>query len=218
MRLDAEGFSAVLACPPGLHPAPGQYLTASSADPTEAMPVLLYPLSLPGEALTVAPPLPRHWVTGERLILRGPLGKGFQLPREALRVALCAYQCSPALLVSLARQAVDQGAAVVLCAQRIHSGLPDAVEILPLDSLPETLAWCDFLAGALPPRALPAFRGAAKLQIHQRFPPGAQALLTAPMPCAGMGACGACAVLTNQGWAQACSDGPVFDLNSLENP
>jgi hypothetical protein len=35
------------------------------------------------------------------------------------------------------------------------------------------------------------------------------------MPCAGLAACGVCAVQTRRGWKLACVDGPVFDLKEI---
>jgi NAD(P)H-flavin reductase len=41
-------------------------------------------------------------------------------------------------------------------------------------------------------------------------------LILAPMPCAGLAECGACAVPARSGWKLACLDGPVFDLRALD--
>jgi dihydroorotate dehydrogenase electron transfer subunit len=43
----------------------------------------------------------------------------------------------------------------------------------------------------------------------------AQVLVRVPMPC-GVGACDACRVETGRGERHACTDGPVFDLLTLE--
>lgn len=217
IRQEAGGLSGTLACPPGMHPAPGQYLLASSLSPHEAAPTPLFPASLPGGDLLVAPPLPAHWIVGQALHLRGPLGRGFDLPAEARRVALYADQASPAALLPIAAQALERGAAVALYAKSAPAHLPADIEILPPDLLPETLAWADYLAVNLPLGRLAALRRA--LTIHSRQPTRCrvQALLVAPMPCGGLSECGACAVLTRSGWRHACKDGPVFDLHELED-
>jgi len=220
IRQEAGGLSGTLACPPGMHPAPGQYLLASSLSPHETAPTPLFPASLPGGDLRVAPPLPLHWMVGQALHLRGPLGRGFDLPSQARRVALYAEATSPGSMLPIATQALERGAAVALYTRSVASTpaqLPADIEILPPDLLPEALDWADYLAVSLPLGRLAAFRRA--LGIHPRQPTRCriQALLVAPMPCGGLSECGVCAVLTRSGWRHACKDGPVFDLDELED-
>ena len=216
IRLEADGMAGALDVPPTLLLAPGQYLLASSADAAEAMPIVLYPTSLPGEPLTVAPPLPPTWSSGTALRLHGPLGQGFHLPDNARRVALACLDASPSLLLPLARQALARGAAVTLYARRAPEGLPDAVEALPLELLEEAVSWADYFAAVFPLARLPELRRLAGIAPHQHIPIDAEGLVLAPMPCGGQGECGACGVRTTRGWKQACSDGPVFWINQLE--
>jgi hypothetical protein len=216
IRLHAEGMAGVLAVPSTLRLSPGQYLLASSEAAAEAMPVVLFPTSLPGEELTVAPPLPTAWAVGTVLHLHGPLGAGFHLPDSARRVALACLDASPAVLLALARLALQKGAAVTLYASRAPEGLPEAVEVLPLEMLAEALSWADYIAAVFPYPRLAELRRLAGLAPHQTFSIDVEGLVLVPMPCGGLGGCGACAVLTRNGWKQACSDGPVFPLNQLE--
>jgi dihydroorotate dehydrogenase electron transfer subunit len=95
-------------------------------------------------------------------------------------------------------------------------GLPVEVEILPLDLLHEAPAWADFLAIDVPMRDLPNLRAALHLGPYAHLACPAQVLVITPVPCLGLGECGVCAVPTREGWRLACSDGPVFDWNSLE--
>lgn len=205
-----------LACPKTLQPAPGQYLLAWAGDPCEPVAYPLFPASLPGEDLELAPPLPPAWLPGTSLHLRGPLGRGFNLPRPARRVVLAARAGPPALLVPLAHLALSQGAAVAFVAANPPYGLPQEVEILPPDLLAETLPWADALFSAFPLAELAGFRRQAGIRIHQRFPCSAEVLVLTPLPCSGLASCGVCAVPTLHGWKLACEDGPVFNLNELE--
>ncbi|HQF46568.1 MAG TPA: hypothetical protein PLA37_12220, partial [Anaerolineaceae bacterium] len=158
----------------------------------------------------LAPPLPSAWLAGTLLHLRGPLGRGFRLP-VVRRVALAALDGITARLRLLWNQALVQGAEVALFTRRIPASLPDAVEVLPLESLPDVSGWAEYLAldGTLPQvlewKSRLAFPGVA-----------AEALVNLPMPCGGMGECGVCSVRTRRGWKHACQDGPVFDLHELE--
>jgi hypothetical protein len=217
IRQEPDGLSGVIACPPGMQPSAGQYLLASSDHPSEVIPTVLFPAALPGEALRVAPPLPEHWTVGQTLHLRGPLGSGFTLPDSARRVALCADRASPSLLLPLAVLALDRGAAVALYTRHTPVHLPAAIEILPIELLPEAPAWADYLAACCPQAHLAEFRRGLGLAERQPGRCQAQVLLLAPMPCAGLAECGVCAVRTRQGWRHLCTDGPVFNLDQLED-
>ncbi|RPJ44060.1 MAG: hypothetical protein EHM21_10625 [Chloroflexi bacterium] len=226
LRLEAEGLSGWIACPPGLHPAPGQYLAASGSDPGDPLPSVLFtsgasnayapPVAAGQAALRLAPPLPPAWYAGMPLALRGPLGNGFHMPASARRVALACPAGPPYRLLPLAAQALSQRAAVVVYASAAPAGLPEAVEVLPLDLLTEAPAWADFIALDVCPADLPGLRTQLGLKPHQRPPCQVQALIVTPMPCIGMAECGICAVHTREGWKLACSNGPVFDFNDLE--
>lgn len=216
IRLEAGGLAAVIDCPVGLHPRPGQYLAAVGPDPAEVLPSILFPTSLPGFPLRFGPPIPPGWFAGLSLSLRGPLGNGFDLPQTANRAVLAAHNASAGLLLPLAGLALDRGAAVALCADNPPDGLPVDVEVLPLSQLPDALTWADYLGAVFPRHQLPDFRRLAGLAPHGRFSIPAEVLVLGSMPCAAMGDCQVCAVSTTHGWKLACEDGPVFSLNHLE--
>ena len=54
--------------------------------------------------------------------------------------------------------------------------------------------------------------GTLELWAPTQNPGAGQALVTLPMPCGGLGECGACAVPIRRGWKLACQDGPVLDV------
>jgi hypothetical protein len=216
IRMEAGGLAAIIDYPAGLRPSAGQYLAAVGPDPAHVLPVILYPTSLPGQAQRFGPPIPPGWFAGFSLTLRGPLGNGFHLPPTARRVLLAAYESSAELLLPLAGLALAQAASVTLCAANPPDGLPTDVEVLPLSQLPDALVWADYLGLALPNENIADFRRLAGFTSNQRLPIPAEALILAPMPCAGMGACQVCAVSTSRGWKLACQDGPVYPLSHLE--
>lgn len=216
LRLEADGLSGRIACPPGLLPAAGQYITASGPDPTEPLPLVIFPTQVESEALRAPAPLPATWSAGTRLALRGPLGRGFQLPLTARRVALASLDGNPACLLPLADLALSRRAAVAIYANIIPAGLPEEVEVLPVDLLPEAPAWADFLALAARPADTPRLRARLGLKPFQHPACTTQVLVVAPMPCGGLAECGVCSVSTRKGWLQTCTDGPVFDYGQLE--
>ena len=216
LRLEADGLSGQISYPPGLRPAPGQYLVAASPDPCEPLPVVLFPSAIGTAQLRLSPPLPVTWTVGMELRLRGPLGKGFRMPPIARRVALASLEGTPARLLPLANLALAQQAAVAIYAQSTPSGLPEEVEVLPLDLLPEAPSWADFLALEIPLARLSDLRNRLGLRPYQNPACQTQVLVITPMPCSGLAECGVCAVAAREGWSLTCSDGPVFDFTHFE--
>jgi hypothetical protein len=198
-------------------PAPGQYLLAHTpTQPDAPLAVPLFPAAFSARGFLAAPPLPAEWTPGTLLSLAGPLGRGFRLEAHPRRLALAAFGESLARLLPLAARALESGAAVTVFTGSPLPDLPLSVEASPLASLPEALAWADCLALDLPAEDLPHLRQALGLGAHQGLPCPAEALVQIPMPCAGAGECGACAVPARRGWKLACQEGPVFALEDLE--
>jgi hypothetical protein len=231
VRLESGGWvSGRIECPPGLRPAPGQYLLAHPAGRTDdPLPTVLfgaraYPLARNGEItpgeLELAPSLPAHWSAGMRLAVRGPLGRGFMVPSNARRVALVSLGPFAQRLLALAEQALVQGAGVALYVRSTRSlpgGLPPEVEVQPLEALGDALSWADYMAFDMQPGGLPGVKKRFGLAPHTPLPVPAQVLVQVPMPCGGLGECGLCAVDQRRSWQMACKDGPVFDWKDLED-
>lgn len=215
LRLEADGLSGRITCPPGLRPAPGQYLLGSGPEPYEPLPVVLFPSRIGSDDLELTPGLPPTWTAGMPLALRGPLGHGFRMPPSARRVALAGLEESPARLLPLVDQALAQHAAVAIYARRAPRGLPEEVEVLPMELLPEAHAWADFLALEARPSTLPDLNDRLGLKPFQHPGCMTQVLVITAMPCSGLADCGVCAVPTHAGWALTCSEGPVFDYSQL---
>lgn len=216
LHLEAGGLGGRITCPASVRPAPGQYLLASAPEAGDILPTALFAVAHTDTTLDISAPLPAAWSAGMTLRARGPLGSGFHLPPLARRVGLCALDSPPERLLPLARLALGQGAEVVLVSDGVPEHLPQAVEVLPPDSMPELWAWADFVGlqapAALLDANLPAHLSvdAARLRAC-----AAQVLVLTPLACGGTAECGVCALTTSRGWRRACSDGPVFDLNLL---
>jgi NAD(P)H-flavin reductase len=224
ISMQAEGqVTAWIECPRAAIPSAGQYVFAYvPGDPLAVMGYPLYPTeacglkSDAGSGFWASPPVPPAWAPGAALALRGPLGRGFRLHGQ--RLALAALGDTVHRLLPLAGEALRSGDAVTLFTGSPLPALPAAIEIYPLSSLPEALAWADFLAVDLPTEALPSLRSRLGLEKGDRLPITAQALMYLPIPCGGLAECGACAVPGRDGrkYALACKDGPVFPLDELD--
>jgi hypothetical protein len=231
-------------CDPRLVPAPGQYLLAwAEQDLDTPLATALFSAGLCPGGFTLAPPVPAHWLPGNRLNIRGPLGKGFKLPQAARFVALATFTTpfrarrgeAPSRLLALVEPALAQNAALVLLTDYPPKDLPAAIEISPLSALAETMRWADYLALDAPRSALPALVQSIRAAAYSR---DGQILVETALPCGGMGECGVCAVsrgaagfdthrtlhfdklsasLNHQPrpYMLACKDGPVFDLKTL---
>jgi len=211
------GRSARIVCPATAIPSPGRYLLSWAPEDLDAplATPLFAALALP-DGFIAAPPVPAAWEPGTALQLRGPLGRGFELPGGLRRLALASFDASLARLAPLMDEALTQGAEVALFTDAPLPSLPPAVEANPLSALPEALTWADFLALEI------ALEQAGELPQRLGLAPGvralpclAQALILAPMPCGGVAECGACSLETRHGWKLACQDGPVFPIEEL---
>jgi dihydroorotate dehydrogenase electron transfer subunit len=150
------------------------------------------------------------------LDLVGPLGHGFELPREVHRLGLVALGVTVARLMPLIGQIGQPNAGATLFSDLPLPRMPALLEAYPLASLVEALDWPDFLVVDLPNEKLTELRNLLGLSEGIRLTCPAQALVTTSMPCTGLAQCGACAVPTRRGWKLACEDGPVFDLHQLK--
>jgi hypothetical protein len=218
IHLDAAGVPVFhLRCSLEANPQPGQYLLAYSLeDEGQALPSVIFSAGVSSDGFLIASSTPQTWRLGEQLYLKGPLGKGFALPVGSKRVALAAVGDTISRLAPLVYKALDQVAGVALFSDSRLPPLPPEVEAYPLIALEEVLGWADYLAVDIPLSKLYTLRGCLGLAHDKRLSFQAEVLVFTSMVCGGVAACGVCAVPTRRGWKQACTDGPVFDLNEIE--
>lgn len=208
--------SARIVCPPDLIPAPGQYLHAHAGGSDLPLPVSLFPsLYSTPDGFRTAPGIPSAWQPGETLFLRGPIGHGFSLPPSARKIALVAFDSTPARLQGLIPLALKQNAEIVLFCDAAIMDLPEVVEIQPLKTLSGSLHWADFAALDVDRENLNRLKellgGGAQAAARGE----AQVLIRAPMPCGGIADCGVCALTIRHDLRLICKDGPVFDLGDI---
>jgi len=220
LQTDPAGQPAVLLeCPAAGLPRPGQYLQINRADSDSAMPVSLFPSRIwppekDGATARFIASIQNQdgYRPGKTIPLRGPLGNGFTHPAAMKRLALAALDASLAPLLPLMDSVLDQGGEVAVFCDALPDGLPEAVEINPLDELGGIDGWADFTAltcsleqvtkmDQLGFRALPAH--------------SSQVLVRTAIPCGGLADCGVCAVPAKRGYKLVCKDGPVFAWNDI---
>lgn len=208
--------SARIACSPELTPAPGQYLLAHVDGSHSPLAVPLFSsMILPPNGFRSAPHVPPSWHPGDSLSLRGPIGHGFAIPSSARKIALIAFDDSPAHLQGLIAPALKQNAEIVLvCNSEVHD-LPEVVEVQPLQALTDALHWADYAALDASRENLNRLSEmlAGKEQATAKIE--AQILVRAPMPCGALADCGVCALPLHHDWKMICKDGPVFGLKEL---
>jgi dihydroorotate dehydrogenase electron transfer subunit len=205
-----------IVCPESVIPAAGQYLLAfDQDDPDVVLSTPLFAIEKSNQGFWAAPQFPINWPPGTILNLIGPLGHGFDLPRNIQRLGLVALGETVSRLIPLVRLTTQSHASMTLFTDLSLPRLPAALEVSPLASLKDSLDWSDFLALDVPLVRLPEIRAILGLSDREILPCPAQVLVTTPIPCAGMAQCGACAVPAWRGWKLACEDGPVFDLRFI---
>jgi hypothetical protein len=218
IRFDASRqVEAFVSCQLEAVPQPGQYLLASDANGAEE--VLGTALFIAEKAIGgfwAAPPVPYAWKPGMVLNLVGPLGHGFDLPREIQRLGMVALGDTVSRLMPLVAQYQQPHRNMVLFSDLPFPHIPSAMEVFPISSLAEVMDWPDFMVMDIPLARLPDLRDVLSLRDGKNLTCPAQVLVRTPMPCTGMAKCGVCAVPAHRGWKLACEDGPVFDLHQLK--
>ncbi len=202
-------------CPPELIPAPGQYILAhaSGSDSPLAVPVFFSDSAPNG--FRSAPLENSLWKPGAQLNLRGPLGHGFTVPTFVRKVALIAFDESPARLRGLIPLALKLGAEVVLVSDSALDNVPEAVEVQPLQALMEIFFWADYAAFDVGRENLNRLGEKFGKGEQAKGPREAQVLVRAPMPCGALAECGVCALTIRHEWKMICKDGPVFGMKDL---
>ncbi|MDH3942982.1 MAG: hypothetical protein OEV06_02655 [Anaerolineae bacterium] len=216
LQTDRAGDSALqIECPAAQVPDPGQYLQALTSDDQAALPITLFPSRIisieTGEDVprfTAAISNSEAYRPGIPLQLLRPLGVGFAMPPTVKRLALTAFDASLAPLLPLMDRALSEGGEVAIFCDICPDGLPEAVEINPLEELRGAAGWADYAALTSPLERLSELD---QLGIREMRSNQTQVLVRAPMPCSGLADCGVCAVPSMRGCKLACKDGPVFD-------
>lgn len=211
--------AARILCPAGLVPAPGQYLLAQTrTDSDSPLPVPVYAAAATHNGFYAATPLPVAWNPGAALALKGPLGRGFNLPAAARKVLLVSWGGSAGRVLSLLEACHRQNAEVVLLSETTPEDIPLSVEILPPAALPEAARWADYAALDIRRGQIESLLASPLLSDSLLLLSGyAQIFIETPVPCGGMAECGLCAVSTRSGIRLACKDGPVFDLAQIRS-
>lgn len=218
-----QNATARIACPPAALPRPGQYLQAY--DPNDQLmttPISLFPTGNVERSknglevsVTLLGHIPIDWEPGAELALRGPLGRGFELPERVRRLALVALGVSPGTLLPLIPVALERGAEMAMFCDSPLRELPAAIEVRGLEAAGEAIGWADCLAVDIEQGNIDDL--GQRLGIRDRLPRAltAQVLVRGQMPCGGLAKCGVCALATNKGELLACEDGPVFELRAV---
>jgi hypothetical protein len=207
--------SAQLDCPANLIPTAGQYLLthASASDSPLAVPVYFYDSAPKG--FRFAPSYPSTWTIGTQLALRGPLGHGFNIPVSARKIALIALDGSVARLHGLIPLALKREMEAVLVCNSSVNGLPEDVEVQPLQAFDEICKWADFIVIDIVRETLNQLKEMTSKLGQVSALREAQVLVHTPMPCGGLAECAVCAIGAHHDWKLACKDGPVFILKDI---
>ena len=203
-------------CPPELIPAPGQYILAhaSGSDSPLAVPVFFSDSAPNG--FRSAPMMNSDWNPGTHLNLRGPLGRGFSIPSFTRKVALIAFDDSPARLRGLISIALKLDAEVVLVSDSALDDIPEVVEVQPLQAMTDIYQWADYAAFDVARENLNQLKEKFGRMNQAKSPREAQVLVRAPMPCGALAECGVCARTIRHEWKMVCKDGPVFEMKELQ--
>lgn len=212
IHLNPGGLAAWIECPEEATPTPGQYLQCRLVEHNEEpLSHVVFPMEFEENRILTASPVPTSWNPGSRLLVRGPLGKGFQLPTAGNRLAAIALDESVERLYPLLKRALKTGWAVTVCSPPPFPYLPAEIEIIPLNMVEDIISWSDYLVMDIHLKQLDYVRSL----LNRGTLPQGQALVYSPIPCAGLADCGICAFTNGKMTLFSCKDGPVFVLNQL---
>ena len=211
------GHSLVIECPVNAIPAAGQYIQAYSPhDQTSAVPLSLFLGGTPRIDGSIghfpcSPPVPESWQPGERLLLRGPLGRGFHISPKDKRLALVGLDRHISHILPIVE---IPGKEIAIFSDAPLPRLPAHVEAYPLQALQHNWDWADLMLFDGPAAAYHELPHLLDIPPDEIFPCPAQALAAIDMPCGAIAECGICAVAGRRGKSLlACQDGPVFSLS-----
>jgi NAD(P)H-flavin reductase len=219
-QVSKDSRQAVISLTGTAPPAAGQYLQVHRPiDRHQPVGVTIFPGDLDdnrrhSNQFLTAPGIPNSWQPGDLLDIRGPLGKGFSLPAQTNRLALCAFGDSTDHLLPLAIEVLASGGEVAMFTEGDFSHLPARIEINQLDDLPDAFRWADLTACAVPLEEIHS--GLEHLHSHSPLTCPTQVLIYGQFPCNAIAECGICAYRTKKGQTvTVCQDGPVFDWQQI---
>lgn len=199
-----------------VQPVAGQFFQAFAVDSDNLLPILLYPCRVSTAEMLLCGDIPKSWMPGTDLHIRGPRGNGFHLPPLTRRVALTTLDhYNMNRLMPLAEAALISRAEVSVFTNQALSDLAPEIEVLPLEEIGQVMDWADYLAVVLKPGQVNAFHNRLQLNAGRKTSFAAEIMVEIPMICDESSGCGVCAVYTSRGWRLACKDGPVFALDDL---
>jgi len=210
LRLFAGEEQALIACPPEMVPAPGQYLLAAERGAIHAIP--LFFAGTWKQGFLAVKPHQVMWQPGTVLTLFGPLGNGFHLPGDAQRLAMLEMGNSNSCLLPMVRLMNYPDARVTLFSNAPMVDLPPEMEAYPMQDFPDSLDWADFFIVDLPLENVDSLSMIFPQTVLRPVGIRGQVLVQGKMPCCGVGKCGVCSIKVKRAWRLACEDGPVFDL------
>jgi dihydroorotate dehydrogenase electron transfer subunit len=165
---------------------------------------------------------------GDKLVLLGPLGKGFSTLPASHNLLLVAGGMGVASLYFLAEETFKNGYSVTLVYGTAIENRYPIDHLTPgiktfiatedgtagkkgrvTDFLPDFIGWADQIFACGP---LPMYKAMA--QMPELKSKSAQVSLEVRMGC-GLGICYGCTVKTRNGLKQVCKDGPVFNLDDI---
>ncbi|MFH0847219.1 MAG: dihydroorotate dehydrogenase electron transfer subunit [Chloroflexota bacterium] len=169
---------------------------------------------------------------GEAIRLTGTLGNGFSIKPNAKNLLLVAGGMGIAPLIFLAKQAVNKGLSVTLLYGTVNTNrypdrmVPSQIKVIAATEdgsvgqkglvtslIPDYIDKADQVFACGP---LAMYKDLAKRKTELLKNKPCQISLEMRMAC-GHGVCYGCTIETKKGLKQVCKDGPVFELDDVEN-
>lgn len=174
----------------------------------------LIPIRIADAGFSALLPEGALWPPGSTLVVRGPIGDGFQPPASSRRWLLISFGRSAPFLRPLIDMGLAQNREVAFVSDDDTSSLPPAVEIL---SQPEEgLGWADYVAVGTPSHRLNELIHQLTGSAWRSHGLADEVLAVGPTPC-GIGGCQACTLEGRDRRHLLCVDGAVVRLGDLRD-
>ena len=210
-------LTARIECHKKAIPSPGRYLMAwDKSDMDAVLGIPLFASEVSDHSFLTSPPVPPNWQPGTELLMRGPLGHGYNLPTDRKRIGLAAFECTIARLIPIINVYLPLKSDIALFTDCAIPTLPSAIEVHALSKLQSALLWPDMLYIDIGHKNINSLRQKLNIEGNIETILGAsQILVSSPMPCGGLADCGICTLKGARSNLLICKNGPVFDFNKI---
>jgi len=191
---------------------PGQFLLAYCPEKDNRIRDIYYALDLDNGYFSI--PASLNWDIGDKLIFKGPIGKGFSKLDIYENILCINLSAEIAGLSGLMQVSVKTNKNIAFYGKHQPVLMDQSIEIIVQDMLIDTTQWADFIA--IETNIEDLFSNQNFIEKIKLAGIPVEVIIHSPILCSGEANCMVCSIKTKKGWVKTCQSGSVFNLNELE--